>query len=107
MGIALATAISAWLNAVLLFIILISKQMLKLDRQLISNIYKLIICFLGLAIITYYLERFFFTDLYLVEIIKNIFYLLITIISTAAIYVGLIFILKIVTIADIKNYLKK
>ena len=38
---------------------------------------------------------------------KNIIYLVLTIIITAAFYVVLILILKIVTIADIKNYIKK
>ena len=41
MGIALATAISAWVNATLLFIILISKRNLDLDRQFFINVFKL------------------------------------------------------------------
>ena len=107
MGIALATAISAWVNAALLFIILITKQTLNLDRQFLNNIFKLLICLLGLIFITRYLENFFFADLYLVDIMNNIFYLVLTIIITVVIYGVLIFILKIITITDIKNYLKK
>ena len=107
MGIALATAISAWINAVLLFVILISKQTLNLDRQFLSNVFKLLICLLVLIFITRYLENFFFAELYLVDILNNIFYLVLTIIITASIYGILIFILKIITITDIKNYLKK
>ena len=48
MGIALATAISAWVNAILLFLILIGKKLLNLDRQFINNIFKLFVCLLGL-----------------------------------------------------------
>jgi len=107
MGIALATAISAWVNAALLFIILITKKTLNLDRQFLNNIFKLLICLFGLIFITRYLENFFFADLYLVDIMNNIFYLVLTIIITVVIYGVLIFILKIITITDIKNYLKK
>ncbi len=107
MGIALATAISAWVNAILLLIILMNKKLLNLDRQFISNIFKLIGCLLGLVLITTYLNSFFFAELYLVEIMKNIIYLVLTIIITAFFYVVLILILKIVTIADIKTYLRK
>jgi len=107
MGIALATAISAWVNAILLFLILIGKKLLNLDRQFINNIFKLFVCLVGLVLITRYLNSFFFAELYLLEIMKNIIYLVLTIMITAAFYVVLILILKIVTIADIKNYLKR
>ena len=107
MGIALATAISAWVNAILLFLILIGKKLLNLDRQFINNLFKLFVCLLGLVLITRYLNSFYFAELYLVEIMKNIIYLVLTIIITATFYVVLILILKIVTIADIKNYLKR
>ena len=107
MGIALATAISAWINAILLFIILTTRQTLKLDHQFLSNILKLLICLLGLIALIRYLEGFFFAEVYLVDIITNIIYLLLTIILTVVIYGILIFLLKIITITDIKNYLKK
>ncbi|MDC0161859.1 murein biosynthesis integral membrane protein MurJ [bacterium] len=107
MGIALATAISAWINAILLFIILISKQILNLDRQFLRNIFKLFLCVLAIILIIKYLENFFFTKLFVEDILNNIFYLIVTIIITAVIYGILIFILKILTITDIKNYLKK
>ena len=107
MGIALATAISAWVNAILLFIILIIRRILNLDRQFLSSVLKLLICLLGVIVITWYLESFFFTEVYLVDTMTNIFYLLLIIILTAVIYGILIFLLKIITITDIKNYLKK
>ena len=107
MGIALATAISAWVNAILLFLILIGKKLLNLDRQFINNIFKLFVCLVGLVLVTRYLNSFFFAELYLLEIMKNIIYLVLTIMITAAFYVVLILILKIVTIADIKNYIRK
>ena len=72
MGIALATAISAWVNAALLFIILISKQILNLDRQFLNNIFKLLICLLGLIFITRYLENFFFADLFTLSPINSL-----------------------------------
>ena len=107
MGIALATAISAWVNALLLFIILTSKKSLDLDGQFLTNILKLLLSLIILVFITRYLEIFFFAQLYSVDTLNNIFYLVLTIIITAAIYGIIIFILKIITITDIKNYLKK
>ena len=107
MGIALATAISAWINAIVLFIILIIRQTLNLDRQFLSNVLKLLICSLGIIFLIWYFESLFFAEVYLVNTISNIFYLLLTIIFTVVIYGILIFLLKIVTITDIKNYLKK
>ena len=53
-----------------------------------------------------YFESLFFSELYSVDILNNIFYLVLTIIITAVIYGIIIFILKIITITDIKNYLK-
>ena len=107
MGIALATAISAWLNAILLFTILIIRKTLNLDLQFMKNILKLLICLSGMITITWYLESFFFNKLYSLDTLTNIFYLFLTIIITAVIYGMLIFLLKIITITDIKNYLKK
>ena len=107
MGIALATAISAWVNAILLFIILISNRNLDLDRQFFINVFKLGISLFFIIFITQFLSNFFFDQLYLVDIMDNIFYLIITIIFTTFIYVGLILVLKIITITDIKSYLKK
>jgi putative peptidoglycan lipid II flippase len=107
MGIALATAISAWINAIVLFLILIIRQTLNLDRQFLSNVIKLLICSLGIIVLTWYLESFFFAEVYLVDTVTNIFYLLLTIILTVVIYGILIFLLKIIKITDIKNYLKK
>jgi putative peptidoglycan lipid II flippase len=107
MGIALATAISAWINAIVLFIILIFRQTLSLDRQLIRNVIKLLLCSLGVVVFTWYLESFFFAKVHLVDTMTNIFYLLLTIILTVVIYGILIFLLKIIKITDIKNYLKK
>ena len=107
MGIAIATAVSAWINAILLFIILTIRQTLNLDRQFLSNVLKLLICLLGMIALTWYLESFFFAEVHLVDTITNIFYLLLTIIFTIVMYGILIFLLKIITITDIKNYLKK
>ena len=107
MGIALATAISAWVNALLLFIILISKQILNLDRQFFINVFKLLVCLFVFIFIVRYLNNLFFAELYFVDIMNNIFYLVLTIIIAVAIYGILIFILKIITITDIKKYLKK
>ena len=107
MGIALATAISAWINALLLFIVLIGKRSLDLDGQFLTNILKLIISLLIIIFITRYFESLFFAELYSVDTLNNMLYLVLTIIITAVIYGIIIFILKIITITDIKNYLKK
>ena len=68
---------------------------------------KLFVSLLALIFVIQYLESLFFAKLYLVDIINNIFYLVLTIIITAVIYGILIFVLKIITFTDIKNYLKK
>ena len=94
-------------NVIQVFIILIIRQTLNLDRQFLSNVLKLLLCSLGIIVLTWCLERFFFADVHLVDTITNIFYLLLTIIFTIVMYGILIFLLKIITITDIKNYLKK
>mgnify|MGYP003331061278 CR=1 FL=1 len=61
----------------------------------INNFFKLFVCLVGLVLVTRYLNSFFFAELYLLEIMKNIIYLVLTVMITAAFYVVLILILKI------------
>ena len=63
MGIALATAISAWVNAFLLFLILRIKNNLFLDSQLINNSFKIIFSAIVMSIGCYFLNKLIFSNI--------------------------------------------
>lgn len=106
-GIALATAISAWINVILLFCILKFKQNLILDLIFIKNIYKIIISALVMLCGCYLLNEIFFANLtnsiFLIKIVNLLF----TIICCIIIYLSMIFMLKVISFQDLKRYIKK
>ena len=63
MGIALETAISAWINAILLYIILKTKNNIIVDSRLIINSYKIIISLFVFCIICYLINIMLFSNI--------------------------------------------
>ena len=63
MGIALATAISAWVNAILLFIVLRMNKNFILDSQLITNTFKIFISVILMALGCYFLNLIIFANI--------------------------------------------
>jgi len=107
MGIAVATAISAWVNTLFLFIILRFKNNLTLDNQLFTNSFKIILSVTIMAISCYFLNNFLFINIIELNILLKILTLLFIIGSSKFIYLGMIFMLKVLTIDDLKRYTRK
>ncbi|SVE08294.1 uncharacterized protein METZ01_LOCUS461148, partial [marine metagenome] len=63
MGIATATAISAWVNTLLLFIVLRSKDNLVLGAQLIRNSFKITISMIVMVVGCYFLNALLFINI--------------------------------------------
>ncbi len=107
MGIALATAISAWINALLLYVMLSLKNNIKFDSVLISNSIKILISSIVLVLGIYGLKVIIFEDFVSNSILINSLFLLLTIFLTIIIYLGLVIMLKVLTINQLRQYLKK
>ena len=107
MGIALATAISAWLNAFLLYIALKIKNNITLDSQLISNSIKTIICSMVMGCVCYFLNHIFFLHMTMHGAIYNIGRLILVIMICKTVYIAMIFMLKVLTIDELKRYIRK
>ena len=107
MGIALATAISAWVNVLLLFLTLKFKKNLILDNILLKNSFKIIIAALVMLIGCYTLNEIFFANLDSYDFLIKLGRLFLVIICCKIIYLVMIFMLKVISIEDIKKYTKK
>ena len=107
MGIALATAVSAWINALLLHVMLSLRNNIKFDSLLIRNSIKILISSIVLVLVIYGLKVIIFEDFVSNSILLNSLFLLLTIFLTIIIYLGLVIMLKVVTINQLRQYLKK
>ncbi len=107
MGIALATAISAWINALLLYVMLSLRNNIKFDSLLVSNSIKILISSIVLVLGIYGLKVIIFEDFVSNSILLNSLFLLLIIFLTIIIYLGLVIMLKVVTINQLRQYLKK
>ena len=107
MGIALATAISAWINFFLLFFILKFKKNLVLDNILLRNTFKIIISVFVMLCGCYLLKEINFIDLNNSDFFINVIRLIFIIICSKIIYLTMIFILKVITFQDIRRYIQK
>ena len=106
-GIALATAISAWVNAVLLYIILRMRNNISLDSRLVSNSYKIIISSTVMGVACYFLNLILFYDMILHSLILNLSGLILAIMISNIVYYVMIFILRVFTLDELKGYIKK
>ena len=107
MGIASATAISAWINTFLLFLLLRYRGLLKLDSQLIRNSFKIIISMIIMFGVCYSFHNFIFESILDLNFLYKLSGLFLTIAFCKIIYLGMIFMLKVITIEDLKGYIKK
>ena len=107
MGIALATAISAWINALLLYVMLSLRNNIKFDSLLVSNSIKILISSIVLVLGIYGLKVIIFEDFVSNSILLNSLFLLLIIFLTIIIYLGLVIMLKVLTINQLRQYLKK
>ena len=107
MGIALATAFSAWLNALLLYVILKVRDNITLDSRLISNSVKTIICSIVMGVACYFSNLILFSDMILHSLILNLSGLFLVIVVSKIVYYVMIFMLRVLTIDELKGYIKK
>jgi len=107
MGIASATAISAWINTFLLFLLLHYRGLLELDSQLIRNSLKIIISMMIMFGVCFFSNKFLFDNMANLSFLFKLSGLLLIILICKIIYLGMIFMLNVITIADLKGYIKK
>ena len=106
-GIALATAISAWVNALLLYVILKTRDNIALDSRLINHAVKTIFCSIIMGVACYYLNLTLFSHMHMHSTANNVASLIIAIIACNIIYMTMIFVLKVLTIDELKGFIKK
>ena len=75
MGIATSTAISSWINAIFLFIVLRSRNHLTLDSKLIKNSTKILIAMLIMGSVCYYLNEDFLSDIRSISMMTKVCWL--------------------------------
>lgn len=107
MGIAVATAISAWVNALLLYLFLAIRNNMKFDDLLVRNSIKIILSSSLLFVGIYILNGLFFTNISGNSVLLNSTLLLLMIFLAIIIYFGLVIVLKVISVNQLREYLKK
>ena len=107
MGIALATAISAWVNALLLYLFLAIKSHMQFDDLLVRNFIKILLSSFLLFVGIYILYGLFFTNIGGNSVLLNSSLLLLMIFLAIIIYFGLVIMLKVLSVNQLREYLKK
>ena len=107
MGIAVATAISAWENALLLYLFLAIRNHMKFDDLLVRNSIKILLSSFLLFVGIYVLNGLFFTNISGNSVLLNSTLLLLMIFLAIIIYFGLVIVLKVLSVNQLREYLKK
>ena len=107
MGIAVATAISAWVNALLLYLFLAIRNHMKFDDLLVRNSIKILLSSFLLFVGIYVLNGLFFTNISGNSVLLNSTLLLLMIFLAIIIYFGLVIVLKVLSVNQLREYLKK
>ncbi len=107
MGIAVATAISAWVNALLLYFFLAIRNHMKFDDLLVKNSIKILVSSSLLFVGIYVLNRLFFTNISGNTVLLNSALLLLMIFLAIIIYFGLVIMLKVLSVNQLREYLKR
>ena len=105
-GIALATAISAWVNALLLYVMHKMQDNITLDSRLINHGVKTVICSIIMGVACYYLNLTLFPHMNIHSTANNVAVLIIAIMACNIIYMTMIFMLKVLTIDELKGFIK-
>ena len=107
MGIAIATAISAWINVLLLYLFLAIRNHMKFDDLLVRNSIKILLSSFLLFVGIYLLNGLFFTNISGNSGLLNSTLLLLMIFLAIIIYFGLVIMLKVLSVNQLREYLKK
>ena len=107
MGIAVATAISAWINALLLYVFLYRRNLIQFDDILVKNSFKIFVSSAILFVAIYVLNGALFNNIIENAVLVNSGLLLLMIFLAIIIYFALVIVLKVLTINQLREYLKK
>ena len=107
MGIAVATAISAWINALLLSLFLAIRNHIKFDDLLVRNSIKILLSSFLFFVGIYVLNGLFFTNISGNSVLLNSTLLLLMIFLAIIIYFGLVIMLKVLSVNQLREYLKR
>ncbi len=107
MGIAVATAISAWINALLLYLFLAIRNHMKFDDLLVKNSIKILLSSFLLFAGIYLLNGLFFANISGNSVLLNSTLLFLMIFLSIIIYFGLVIVLKVLSVNQLREYLKK
>ena len=107
MGIALATAISAWINALLLYVFLYTRNLIQFDDILVKNSFKIFVSSTILFVGIYVLNGALFNNIIENSALVNSGLLFLMIFLAIIIYFALVIVLKVLTINQLREYLKK
>jgi len=107
MGIALATAISAWINSILLYVFLKIRNHINLDNRFKLALIKIIISSAIMGIVCYYVNLSLFLDIAQHGGVVNVLALILSILICNIVYLVMIFVLKVISIDELKEYIKK
>ena len=89
------------------FFILKYRNYIALDSRLMTNSMKIVISSAIMGLVCYFLNISMFNQMENHSLMANIMALLLIIIVCKIIYVGMIFMLKVLTIDDLKRYMRK
>ena len=78
-----------------------------LDNQIISNSLKILISSIIMIIACYFLRNLLFLDIGEINIFVQILILFLIIVFCKIIYLAMIFMLKVISITNLKGYIKK
>tara|TARA_B100000686_G_scaffold149771_1_gene157051 strand:- start:688 stop:2235 length:1548 start_codon:yes stop_codon:yes gene_type:complete len=103
-GIAIATALSSWVNVFLLYFVLKKRGQTKIDNKLQINFYKIILSSIIMLVIIIFCKRIILSELMDNNLLINASLLFSNIFIGIIVFIMMTFMLKIYTVEDIKRY---
>ena len=107
MGIALATATSAWVNTLLLCFFLLTRNHMNFDNKLIKNSIKILISSLIFFVILKGFDGILFGDIGEKSLFFNLILLPTVIFLAIIMYLGIVIVLRVLSINQLREYLEK
>ena len=106
-GIAIATSISSWLNALILYVVLRTKKQISIDNRCKKNIIKITCAAIFMLLICFLLRSATIAELMDSSFLVKVVYLMLNILIAIVVFTVLVFMLKIYSVQDIKHFLRK
>ena len=106
-GIAIATSISSWLNALILYVVLRTKKQISIDNRCKKNIIKITCAAIFMLLICFLLRNATIAELMDSSFLVKVVYLMLNILIAIVVFTVLVFMLKIYSVQNIKHFLRK